>query len=157
MLFERVESSVQRMNSLITDLLALARVSQGSLQRMEVDMSALADDVIRQERHRDPARAVQVRIEPGLKAHCDVRMAQIVLENLLGNAWKYTRDQATPCIELGVLKRPQGQAPVFYVRDNGAGFDMARADRLFKPFNRLHGAREFEGSGVGLALSLIHI
>lgn len=151
MLFERVEASVQRMNSLITDLLALARVSQGSLQRMDVDISALADDVIRQERHRDPARAVQVRIEPGLKAHCDVRMAQIVLENLLGNAWKYTRDQAAPCIELGALKRPPGQAPVFYVRDNGAGFDMARADRLFKPFNRLHGAREFEGSGVGLA------
>jgi len=151
MLFERIEASVQRMNSLITDLLALARVSQGSLERTEVDISAMAEDVIRQERHRDPARAVQVRIETGLRANCDIRLARIVLENLLGNAWKYTRHKADATIEFGALKRPPGQASCFYVRDNGAGFDMARIDRLFKPFNRLHGAREFEGSGVGLA------
>lgn len=151
MLFERVEASVQRMTSLITDLLALARVSQGSLQRTEVDISAMAEDVIRQERLRDPARAVQVRIGTGLRANCDARLARIVLENLIGNAWKYTRHKADATIELGALKRPPGQAPSFYARDNGAGFDMARIDRLFKPFNRLHGASEFEGSGVGLA------
>ena len=150
-LFERVETSVQRMNSLITDLLALARVSQGRLQRMNVNLSELADDVIRQERQRDPTRTVQVKIAPGLMANCDARMAHIVLENLLGNAWKYTRNQEHACIELGAAHRPPGQAPVFFVRDNGAGFDMARADRLFKPFNRLHAATEFEGSGIGLA------
>lgn len=150
-LFERVDTSVQRMNSLITDLLALARVSQGQLQRMDVNLSELAEDVIRQERHRDPARAVQVKIAPGLMANCDARMAHIVLENLLGNAWKYTRQQEQAVIEFGANQRSPGQAPLFYVRDNGAGFDMARADRLFKPFNRLHAASEFEGSGVGLA------
>ncbi|MCU0925127.1 MAG: PAS domain S-box protein [Hydrogenophaga sp.] len=150
-LFDRVDTSVQRMNSLITDLLALARVSQGSLQRMNVNLSELAEDVIRQERHRDPTRTVQVKIAPGLMANCDARMAHIVLENLLGNAWKYTRQQPLALIELGEATRAPGQAPVFFVRDNGAGFDMTRADRLFKPFNRLHGSNEFEGSGVGLA------
>ena len=150
-LFNRIDASVQRMSSLITDLLSLARVSQGSLQRMDVNLSELAEDVIRQERHRDPARAVQVKIEPGLMANCDARMAQIVLENLLGNAWKYTRHQAAATIEFGKALRPPGQPAVFLVRDNGAGFDMARAERLFKPFNRLHAASEFEGSGVGLA------
>ncbi len=150
-LFNRIDASVQRMSSLITDLLSLARVSQGSLQRMDVNLSELAEDVIRQERHRDPARAVQVKIAPGLTANCDARMAQIVLENLLGNAWKYTRHQADATIEFGPALRPPGQPAVFFVRDNGAGFDMARAERLFKPFNRLHAASEFEGSGVGLA------
>lgn len=150
-MFDRIDTSVQRMSSLITDLLALARVSQGSLQRMDVNLSELADDVIRQERHRDPTRIVQVKIAPGLKANCDARMAHIVLENLLGNAWKYTRHQPAATIELGAAQRPPGQPAVFFVRDNGAGFDMARAERLFKPFNRLHAASEFEGSGVGLA------
>ncbi|MCB2018005.1 MAG: PAS domain S-box protein [Hydrogenophaga sp.] len=150
-LFGRIDSSVQRMHSLITDLLALARVSQGSLQRTDVNLSDVADDVIRQERHRDPSRTVQVRIAPKLMANCDPRMAQIVLENLLGNAWKYSRHTELPTIEVGAVKQPPGQPPVFFVRDNGAGFDMSRADRLFKPFNRLHSANEFEGSGVGLA------
>jgi len=150
-MFDRIDTSVQRMSSLITDLLALARVSQGSLQRMDVNLSELAEDVIRQERHRDPARIVQVKIAPGLTANCDARMAHIVLENLLGNAWKYTRHQADATIEIGPALRPPGQPPVFFVRDNGAGFDMARAERLFKPFTRLHAANEFEGSGIGLA------
>ena len=150
-LFDRVDASVQRMNSLITDLLALARVSQGSLQRMNVNLSELAEDVIRQERHRDPTRAVQVKIAPGLMANCDARMAHIVLENLLGNAWKYTRQQPQALIEIGEIAHAPGQPSAFFVRDNGAGFDMSRADRLFKPFNRLHASNEFEGSGVGLA------
>lgn len=150
-LFDRIDTSVQRMSSLITDLLALARVSQGSLQRMNVNLSELAQDVIRQERHRNPTRDVQVRIAPGLMANCDARMAHIVLENLLGNAWKYTRQKALAVIEFGAVPRAPGQAPALFVRDNGAGFDMARAERLFKPFNRLHASSEFEGSGVGLA------
>lgn len=150
-LMERVTSSVTRMNSLIADLLALARVSQGQLQRMEVDLSDLAEGVIRQERHRDPTREVQVNIEPGLKANCDPRMAQIVLENLIGNAWKYSRQRKDARIDIGLERGMATPSPAFFVRDNGAGFDMARADRLFKPFNRLHSASEFEGSGIGLA------
>ena len=150
-LIRRVMTAVTRMNSLIADLLALARVSQGQLQRMEVDLSDLADGVLRQERHRDPTREVQVTIEPGLRANCDPRMAQIVLENLIGNAWKYSRQQPQARIEIGQDKSAGSVPPVFFIRDNGAGFDMARADRLFKPFNRLHSANEFEGSGIGLA------
>ena len=90
-------------------------------------------------------------MEPGLTAHCDPHLCRIVLENLLGNAWKYSRHQAQPRIEFGQLEQTEDGHPVFYVRDNGAGFEMSRADRLFKPFNRLHSATEFEGSGIGLA------
>ena len=150
-LFERIEGSVQRMNSLITDLLALARVSQGTLQRMNTNLSELAQDVVRQERHRDPTRQVTVTIEDGLFADCDPRMAHIVLENLLGNAWKYTRDTEDACIRFARAAGDSAPAPWFCIRDNGAGFDMARADRLFKAFHRLHASSEFEGSGVGLA------
>ncbi|MDQ7743982.1 PAS domain S-box protein [Hydrogenophaga pseudoflava] len=152
-LFERIEASVQRMNSLITDLLALARVSQGTLQRMNTNLSELAQDVIRQERHRDPTRQVEVEIEDGLYADCDPRMAQIVLENLLGNAWKYTHQTAQARISLTRAEHAgPGPGPAaFCIRDNGAGFDMARAERLFKAFNRLHSSSEFEGSGIGLA------
>lgn len=150
-LMQRVDASVARMNSLITDLLSLARVSQGPLQRMEVNLSDLAEDVIRQERHRDPTREVNVQIAPGLMANCDARLAHIVLENLLGNAWKYSRLQSKACIEFGQRPREGQAAPVFYIRDNGAGFDMSRADRLFKPFTRLHSPNEFEGTGIGLA------
>ncbi|GAA6143636.1 PAS domain S-box protein [Hydrogenophaga sp. 5NK40-0174] len=147
---DRIDGSVGRMNSLITDLLALARVSQGQLQRMDVDLTDLAQAVIRQEQHRDPAREVAISVEPGMTANCDARMAHIVLENLIGNAWKYSRKQDHACIEVGQVVSAGG-APEFFVRDNGAGFDMARADRLFKPFTRLHSASEFEGSGIGLA------
>jgi len=150
-LFDRVEASVQRMNSLINDLLALARMSQGTLQRMETNLSELAQDVIRQEQLRDTSRTVHISISTGLIANCDARMAHIVLENLLGNAWKYSRQQPDARIELGQAEHQNGPSPVFFVRDNGAGFDMARADRLFKPFTRLHSSREFEGTGIGLA------
>jgi PAS domain S-box-containing protein len=147
----KINGSVSRMGSLIKDLLSLARVSQGQLQRMQVNLTDLAEGVIRQEQHRDPTHSVELAIGPVLAADCDPRMAEIVLENLLGNAWKYSHKQAHPRIELGQMPQQPGFAPVFYVRDNGAGFDMARVDRLFKPFTRLHTASEFEGSGIGLA------
>lgn len=149
-LITRVQGAIARMNSLITDLLALARVSQGRLQRMEVSLTDLAEDVARRLYHTDAGREVEVRIQPSLTANCDARMAHIVLENLLGNAWKYTRHQTPALIEMGI-HGTVGGAPRFYIRDNGAGFDMSRSDRLFKPFNRLHAVTEFEGSGVGLA------
>lgn len=150
-LFERIESSVQRMNVLIADLLALARVSQGTLQRMDTDLSELANDVIRHERQRDPAREIHVEIADGLVANCDPRLARIVLENLLGNAWKYTRHTADPRILLSHTGTAPDGTPLFSVRDNGAGYDMARAQRLFTPFTRLHSGNEFEGTGIGLA------
>ncbi|MGS5086589.1 PAS domain-containing sensor histidine kinase [Hydrogenophaga sp. A37] len=150
-LLQRVAGSVARMNRLITDLLALARVSQSTLQRTSVNLSQLAQDVLRQECHRDPAREVEVVIAPGMMADCDPRMAQIVLENLLGNAWKYTRQETHPRIELSQISAPPGEAPTFCVRDNGAGFEMAHSDRLFQPFTRLHSPLQFEGTGIGLA------
>lgn len=151
MLMTRVMGSAQRMHGLITDLLALARVSQTQLQRSQVDLSKIAEEVIRQERHRDPEHRVEVVIAPNLFADCDARLAQIVLENLLGNAWKYSHKTEQPCIEFGRAPSAAGAPPLFYVRDNGAGFDMTRSDRLFKPFNRLHQPSEFQGSGIGLA------
>lgn len=150
-LIERVLASAARMNGLITDLLSLARVSQGQLQRMEVNLSDLAEGVLRQERHRDPTREVEVVIAPGLSANCDPRLAQVVLENLLGNAWKYSRQQPQARIEIGQSPGTGQEPPQFFIRDNGAGFDMARSDRLFKPFTRLHSPQEFEGTGIGLA------
>ncbi len=150
-LIQRVMASVARMNTLINDLLSLARVSQGQLQRTRVNLSELVMDVVRRERDRDSEREVEVHIEPDLHANCDPRMAHIVFENLIGNAWKYSRHTPRARIEFGSCHDPETGETGFHVQDNGAGFDMARADRLFKPFTRLHGSNEFEGSGIGLA------
>ncbi|MEX1165802.1 MAG: PAS domain S-box protein, partial [Hydrogenophaga sp.] len=150
-IFQRVSASASRMGGLIADMLSLARVSQGRLQRMGVNLSDLAESVIRQEKERDPTHEVEIDIAPNLRADCDPRLAQIVLENLIGNAWKYAHKKPSPRIEIGQMPKTAGDPAAFYVRDNGAGFDMARADRLFRPFTRLHSSNEFEGSGIGLA------
>ncbi|MBT9552473.1 MAG: PAS domain S-box protein [Hydrogenophaga sp.] len=147
-LFERVLVSTQRMSTLIADLLALARVSQGTMELVHTDLSAMAEQVLKNERARQPARPLRWHIEPGLLSPCDARLARIALENLLGNAVKYTRDQPDPLIEVG---RVPGTPGGFFVRDNGVGFNMAYADKLFKPFQRLHMPSEFEGTGIGLA------
>jgi PAS domain S-box-containing protein len=147
-LFERVLASTQRMSTLIADLLALARVSQGTMELVHTDLSAMAEQVLTGERARQPDRPLRWHIEPGLLSPCDARLARIALENLLGNAVKYTRDQPDPLIEVG---RVPGTPGDFFVRDNGVGFNMAYADKLFKPFQRLHMPSEFEGTGIGLA------
>lgn len=150
-LLDRVLHSTSRMSSLINDLLALARVSQGRLDRQTVDLSALASQVLLQERQKHPHRDIEYRVEPDLKAHCDPRLARIALENLLANAFKYTRTRERTLIEWGWLPTRDDQPGMFFVRDNGVGFDMAYADKLFKPFQRLHMPSEFEGTGIGLA------
>lgn len=150
-IINRVMASASRMGSLIKDLLALARVSQTQLQRTWSNLSDMAQEVIRQERQQDPENPVEVIIEPELFADCDPHLAQIALENLLGNAWKYSRNTSQPRIEFGRVPHSVTSAPMFFVRDNGAGFDMSRSDRLFKPFTRLHQPSEFQGSGIGLA------
>ncbi|UJW83211.1 PAS domain S-box protein [Hydrogenophaga sp. SL48] len=147
-LFERVLASTQRMSTLIADLLALARVSQGKMELVHTDLSAMAEQVLTGERARQPDRPLRWHIEPGLLSPCDARLARIALENLLGNAVKYTRDQPDPLIEVGRVPGTPGE---FFVRDNGVGFNMAYADKLFKPFQRLHMPSEFEGTGIGLA------
>ena len=150
-LFDRVLTSSQRMGAIINDLLALARVSQGVLQRSTVDLSEMARSVFDEELSRAPQRRVRVELQPGLQADCDERLARLVLENLIGNAIKYTRDREEAHVEFGLHAVDEHGVPCFHVRDNGVGFDMKYADQLFKPFQRLHRSTEFEGTGIGLA------
>lgn len=145
-MMQRIVGATSRMSSLISDLLALARVSQGALERQTVDLSALAHEILDAEEQRQPQRKIHRKITPGLKVTCDARLTRIALENLLGNALKYSRDRDVTVVELG-----QGEADGLYLRDNGVGFDMAYADKLFKPFQRLHMHSSFEGTGIGLA------
>jgi signal transduction histidine kinase len=144
---ERVRSGAQRMSELIQDLLALSRVGRGELRHDRVDLSAIARHVTDELRARDPDRAVDVRVADGLVAEGDERLLTIALENLLGNAWKFTAKR--PRAVITVDREASG---AFVVRDNGAGFDMAHAARLFEPFCRLHSETEFEGTGIGLAI-----
>lgn len=150
-LFSRVLASTQRMSTLIADLLALARVSQGQLALESTDLSAIAEQILQAEQAKHPERPLRWEIEPGLLSLCDPKLARVALENLLGNAVKYTRDQPAPLIEVRRRPRQAGDPDTFLVRDNGVGFDMAYADKLFKPFQRLHMPSEFEGTGIGLA------
>lgn len=146
----RVRAATQRMGSLIDDMLALARVARVEMRRDVVDLSALAADVLAELQKSEPARRMDCRIEPGLVASGDIHLLRLALVNLLGNAWKYTARQPRPRIEFGALRNSQGAAD-FFVRDNGAGFDMAYAGKLFGAFQRLHLQSEFPGTGVGLA------
>ncbi|HEX8109603.1 MAG TPA: PAS domain S-box protein [Kofleriaceae bacterium] len=143
---QRIREGAQRMGELIDDLLALARVSRVSLNLVALDLSALARDIVAELRRRDPARATPVHIAPGLSARADARLLRIALENLLGNAWKYTARHPAAQIWVGA------EDSTFHVRDTGAGFDMTYAGKLFEPFQRLHGAKEYEGTGIGLAI-----
>ncbi|MFC3683445.1 PAS domain S-box protein [Hydrogenophaga luteola] len=150
-LLQRVLASTHRMSTLIADLLALARVSQGEMALGMANLSEIAEQVMQAEQAKHPDKPLTWRIEPGLVSVCDARLARIALENLLGNAVKYTRDQPQPLIEMGRCKDGDPGRTSFFVRDNGVGFNMAYADKLFKPFQRLHGPSEFEGTGIGLA------
>jgi signal transduction histidine kinase len=145
----RIQSSTQRMGQLIEDLLNLARVSRGALSRRTVDVSSLARQVVVDLQQRDPGRTVEVSIWDGLSADADPRLLRAALENLIGNAWKFTSKAASPRIEIGALH--DGGQTTFFVRDNGAGFDMAYSDKLFGAFQRLHAANDYTGTGIGLA------
>ncbi|MFM2404446.1 MAG: hypothetical protein RL223_2326 [Pseudomonadota bacterium] len=143
-----VEGS-RRMGELIEGLLALSRSVRGVMRDEPVDLSRLAGRALDELRKAEPGRVVEAWIEPGLQARGDPRMLAAVLDNLVGNAWKYTRDAATACIR--VQARTLDGERWLEVRDNGAGFDMAHAGRLFKAFARLHRQDEFPGLGIGLA------
>ena len=138
------------MTGLIDDLLRLGKIGRAELAPKAVDLSAVAKELIERMVLKDPHRNVSAKIAPGLQAEGDEGMLRIALENLLGNAWKYTARQAVSSIEFGQLPDREGQA-VFFIRDNGAGFDPRKKDKLFAPFQRLHQQEEFEGTGVGLA------
>ncbi|MBI1176338.1 response regulator [bacterium] len=147
---DRILEATGRMSELIDDLLSLSRVSRQELNFTPVDLSRLAQQVVETLRQNDPNRAVEVVIEEGLMVQGDGRLLRIVLENLLGNAWKFTSKTEGARIEVGREPAEEGE-PVFHVRDNGAGFDMRYADKMFTAFQRLHHEEDFPGTGVGLA------
>ena len=146
----RIQGSATKMACLITDLLTLAQVARTPTKYGPVDLSALAASITADLQAREPGRKVSVKIEAGLLAHSDAGLLRVVLENLLGNAWKYSGKQEHAQISFGQQLGPAG-SPVFFVRDNGAGFDMLDAKKLFEPFQRLHGTADFAGTGIGLA------
>lgn len=145
----RVVAGSRRMGQLIDDLLNLARLSRQELRRQQLSLSALAAGVVANLAHAEPARSVTVNIQSDIRAWGDAGLLRSLLENLIGNAWKYTGKAAAARIEFGQMQRDGRR--VFFVRDNGAGFDMQYAHKLFTPFQRLHHASEFEGTGIGLA------
>lgn len=149
-LTQRIQVAVRDMGELIEGLLSLAYVSRAELQRSSIDLSALANMVVHEYRERDPQRQVDVQVEPGLTSVGDARLLRVVLNNLIGNAWKFTRQSTAASIQVG-QRTDADQGRVFFVRDNGAGFDMAYANKLFGAFQRLHAASEYPGSGIGLA------
>ncbi|WP_437123428.1 sensor histidine kinase [Tistlia consotensis] len=145
----RVRQAAQRMGLLIDDLLRLSRVARAELAPEAVDLGALALEVVEGLRSASPERAVEVEIARDLTARGDPRLLRIALENLIGNAWKFTAGRTPARIELGRCE--QDGKPAFFVRDNGVGFDMTYAGQLFRAFQRLHDARSFPGTGIGLA------
>ncbi|GMR21499.1 MAG: hypothetical protein BMS9Abin36_2100 [Gammaproteobacteria bacterium] len=145
----RIRGGAQKMAELIDDLLELSRVTRSRLKCEAIDLSAMTSEVLNELAAREPKRQVDTRIAEGIIVRGDRRLLKVVMDNLLGNAWKYTGKKEKPEIEFGVMEK-NGEI-VYYVRDNGAGFDMKYADKLFGAFQRLHTSKEFSGTGVGLA------
>ncbi|MFW9960349.1 MAG: PAS domain S-box protein [Candidatus Thorarchaeota archaeon] len=145
----RLRAAANRMSSLIEDILGLSRVTRIEMERSSVDLSELVNEIFEDFKALEPEREIELTLTEGAIARCDRRLMKVVLQNLVGNSWKFTRDVEKPKIEFGI--ETQEEKTVFYVRDNGAGFDMKYKDKLFAPFQRLHQPDEFEGSGIGLA------
>jgi signal transduction histidine kinase len=146
----RICLAVERMASLIDDLLNLSRVSRTDLQRIDMDLTALARQIADKLREQAPDRPADFAVAEGVEAQADPGLMRIALDNLLGNAWKFTSGRSPARIEFG--QSLVGGRATYYVRDNGAGFEMAYAEKLFQAFHRLHGVQEFPGTGIGLAI-----
>ncbi len=146
---DRVREASQHMSQLIDDVLYLSRVTRADLREQEVDLSGLAALILSRLQESEPKRKVEIKVRPGVVVTGDGQLLRIALENLLENAWKFTARQPESRIEFG-MTQASGE-PTYFVRDNGAGFDMTYVDRLFGPFQRLHPQGEFPGSGIGLA------
>jgi PAS domain S-box-containing protein len=146
----RIQAGVAQMGKLIEDLLSLSQVSRMQLNYEHIDLSALSQHILDEWSVRQPERRVHIDIESGLQAQGDVRLVRGMMENLLGNAWKFTSKQPDARIYVG-QKLDAAGVPVFFIKDNGAGFDMAYAEKLFVAFQRLHTLSEFPGTGIGLA------
>lgn len=148
---DRVRSEAQRMGELIDDLLTLARVMRSEMQWDQIDLSGIAENQARAMQELEPDRKVKWRIQQGITSQGDPRLLGLVLQNLIGNAWKFTSRHDTAWVEFGITERDDRR--VFFIRDDGAGFDMTYAEKLFTPFQRLHRPVDFPGTGVGLAIT----
>lgn len=148
-MLNRVAAASRKMGELIDGLLSLSRISRNEMTRERVNLSTIAETIVRTLQEGDPERKIDIRIEKDLIAYGDSRLLHAVLANLIGNAWKFTNKKADARIEFG--SRDEGDRKVFFVRDNGAGFDMRYSEKLFGTFQRLHAESEFEGTGIGLA------
>jgi len=146
---ERIRAAAGRMGQLIDDMLQLARIARAEMVRDKVNLSRLAQEIASQLQALEPKRQTTFVIQPGLMVEGDRALLRVVLQNLLDNAWKFTGHQLHARIEFGIQKQDSGQ--VYFVRDNGAGFEMQYANKLFGVFQRLHRQSEFTGTGVGLA------
>lgn len=147
---ERIKVGATRMGDLIADLLRLARFARVDLNAEPVDLSAMARQLTDAFAEENPSRLAELRLEKGLRVDGDAALLKIVMENLFGNAWKFTSTREKTVIEFGASSKPDGTT-VYFVKDNGVGFDMRRAGKLFGPFQRLHSEKEFRGTGIGLA------
>jgi len=141
---QRIHAAAQRMADLVESLLILARASRGELRRQVIDLTATVREVAAEVQARDPARRVSVTVQNRMSVDADEGLVRVILENLMNNAFKFTRKIEHPMVEVGVTETG------FYVRDNGAGFPAGQAGELFRPFARLHNASEFPGTGIGL-------
>ncbi|HLP14785.1 MAG TPA: PAS domain S-box protein [Bacteroidota bacterium] len=146
---QRVRLATQRIAQIMDEILNLSRISRSELAVHEVNLSALARSIAEDLQEMQPERRIEWRIQDGMIAHADERMLRMVFEHLMGNSWKFTSKHPTALIEVGMKQEAGG--PVYFVRDDGAGFDMKYAQKLFGAFQRLHGVTEFPGTGVGLA------
>ncbi|SRR6266700_181778 len=146
---QRVRAATKKMGLLIDDLLTLARTARSEISHKRVELSNVAQEIVSQLKATSPEREAVFTIAPGLAVDGDPGLLRVVLENLLGNAWKFTSGEPRAIVELGVEQRDREK--IYFVRDNGVGFDMKYADKLFAPFQRLHNDTDFPGSGVGLA------
>jgi light-regulated signal transduction histidine kinase (bacteriophytochrome) len=147
---QRIYDGTRQMAGLIDDLLRLAKLARTDLRFQNVNLSKLAREIVACLESRDPGRSVELTVEDNLEVEGDPGLLNAALENLLSNAWKYSSKKERARIEFGSTAQPDG-SKAYFVRDNGAGFDMRYADRLFAPFQRLHHQEEFAGHGVGLA------
>ncbi|HEY9054168.1 MAG TPA: ATP-binding protein, partial [Rectinemataceae bacterium] len=148
---DRIRKNAQRMSSLIDDLMRLSGITKQDIQPRDVDLSALASRLIAEQASKDPERNVEIHIDPGMIIKMDRALAEVLLGNLISNAWKFTSKMEKTKIRF--FREHQDDEDVFVLEDNGAGFDMAFADKLFSPFQRLHSAEDYEGSGIGLSIA----
>lgn len=152
----RIQRGAEKMNRLIDDLLRLSQISRQEMKRGDVNLSKMAYSIVSDLREADPGRKVDINVMEGIETNADLRLIEIVLSNLLGNAWKFTSKTENARIEFGAIKntplQPSGEGTVYYVRDNGSGFSPEFSEKMFLPFHRLYPAKEFEGTGIGLAI-----